>query len=91
MAQLFLVLARMSFVAGTQLELRLRNPPSLDIDGYVDSRGIRYIGVATQQIDGTWRSLAEVGGALCLVEVTITMSDNFPEGLIGLENDGDRL
>lgn len=57
-----------------QLELRLSNPPQLDVDGRFDSKsdGIQYIGKATQQIDGTWRCLANVAGALCLVEVRIT-------------------
>ncbi len=44
----------------------------VDVDGYIDARGIRYLGKATRQEDGTWRCLADVDGALCLVEVTLT-------------------
>jgi endogenous inhibitor of DNA gyrase (YacG/DUF329 family) len=44
----------------------------VDVDGYVDERyGVQYFGKATQWTDGTWRALANVGGALCLVECTI--------------------
>ncbi len=55
-----------------QLDLTLKDPPQIDIDRLVDSRGIQYIGKATMQADGTWRALANVHGSLCLVEVTIT-------------------
>ncbi len=43
----------------------------VDVDGYVDARGIRYFGKAARQEDGTWRCLADVDGMLCLVEVTL--------------------
>jgi hypothetical protein len=44
----------------------------IDLDGRVDeSRGIRYFGKATRCFGGQWRCLAAVGGALCLVEVTV--------------------
>ena len=46
----------------------------VDVDG-LESKGVRFIGKAAKQEDGTWRCLAEVGGALCLVEVTITFTD----------------
>lgn len=46
--------------------------PTFDLDGYIDKKGIRYIGEATRQEDGTWRCLAVVDGALCIVEVLIT-------------------
>lgn len=58
-----------------QLALKLREPTQLDIDGYVDSRGVRYLGKAVQQFDGTWHALADVFGCLCLVEVRITPLD----------------
>lgn len=46
-------------------------PNELNIDGLVD-RGIRYIGKAVQSgTHGTYRCLANVGGSLCVVEVTI--------------------
>lgn len=43
----------------------------ISVDGIVDNKGIEYIGVARRQADGTWRCLANVDGALCLVEVRI--------------------
>lgn len=50
-------------------------PATINVDGLVDSKGIQYIGKATQQLDGTWRALANVGGALCLVEVNIRFEE----------------
>jgi len=50
-------------------------PDELDVDGRVDSRGIVFIGKAGRQPDGTWRCLANVGGALCVVEVKITFDE----------------
>jgi len=44
----------------------------VDLDGYVDLRGVEYIGKAARQPDGTWRCLAKVGDALCIVEAKIT-------------------
>lgn len=47
---------------------------SIDVDGHLDrTRSIRYLGRAQRQPDGTWRCLADVHGALCLVEVTIQL------------------
>ena len=44
----------------------------IDVDGVVDeTTGIRYIGKATKTFGGRWRCLANVGGALCLVELTV--------------------
>ena len=49
----------------------------VDIDGLVDDRkGIQYIGTARRQADGTWQCLANVGGALCLVEVSISIKES---------------
>ena len=48
-------------------------PDVVDVDGMVDTKGVRCIGNATRQIDGTWRCLANVGGALCIVEVSISL------------------
>ena len=46
----------------------------VDVDGMV-SRGVRLVGKAKRQTEGKyagrWTCLADVGGALCLVEVTI--------------------
>lgn len=44
----------------------------VDVDGMVDAKGVRFVGKARRQPDGTWRALADVGGALCLVECTVT-------------------
>jgi hypothetical protein len=52
----------------------------IDVDGHVDERGIRYLGKATRMPDGTWRCLADVLGALCLVEVTITLERDALKG-----------
>lgn len=43
----------------------------IDIDGYIDRKGIRYLGKAVQVFDGTWRCLADVNGCLCRVEVSL--------------------
>ncbi len=61
---------------GQPLDLAVR---TFDVDGHVDARGVRYIGVATRQKDGTWKALAEVGGALCLVECRITLQEPIVE------------
>ena len=36
----------------------------LDVDGMIDRRGVKFIGTARRQPDGTYRCLADVGGAL---------------------------
>ena len=55
-----------------QLDLTLPSPRILRVEGYTDANGIRFLGDAEQQFDGTWRCLANVGGALCLVEVRVS-------------------
>lgn len=62
-------------VVPTPAENRLE----IDIDGYVDERGIKYLGKAVRQEDGTWQCLANVGGALCRVEVKITPKEQREE------------
>lgn len=61
-------------------------PHELDVDGHVDDHGIRYLGKAVLQPSGAWLCLADVGGALCRVEVRL--------GAVGRPNkeeeDGDR-
>jgi hypothetical protein len=49
-------------------------PEEVDVDGRVDPvrPGIEYRGKARRQPDGTWRCLAAVGYALCIVEVRLT-------------------
>ncbi len=58
------------------------------VDGRIDRRGIRYLGIATRQPDGTWQCLADVGGALCRVEVTLTPDPNDIEYVASLETRG---
>jgi hypothetical protein len=50
----------------------------LDVDGIIDKRGIRYIGKATRDPKNAkrWTCLADVLGALCLVEVKIDFGEN---------------
>jgi len=44
----------------------------IDVDGVLDEiTGLRYIGKARRQLDGSWRCAADVGGALCLVEISV--------------------
>lgn len=48
------------------------NATEIDVDGLVDeSTGIQYIGKAMKTYEGHWLCLANVGGALCRVEVTM--------------------
>jgi hypothetical protein len=46
---------------------------TLDLDGCIDEKGIRYIGQATRRPNGQWVCLADVNGCLCLVEVKIRL------------------
>lgn len=44
----------------------------INLDGIYDKdRKVFFIGKAKKQPDGTWRCLAEVNGALCIVEVKV--------------------
>lgn len=62
-----------------QLELQPTPRREIEVDGRVDEkRNVRYLGTATQMFDGKWRCLADVCGALCLVEVTLTGEDGRP-------------
>jgi hypothetical protein len=48
------------------------NATEIDVDGLVDeANGIRYLGKATRGFDGRWTCLAQVGNALCTVEVSV--------------------
>jgi hypothetical protein len=60
-------------VAEVLLRAARPGPDRVDIDDRYDSRTdqIRYRGFATRQPNGLYRVLAEVGGALCIVEVTM--------------------
>ena len=47
----------------------------IDVDGLFDeSTGIRYIGKAMKTFDDRWLCLANIGGALCRVELSIRPS-----------------
>ena len=54
---------------GERVVKRSLLPNELDVDGIVDAKGVKFIGKATRQANGTYRCLADVGGALCIVEV----------------------
>lgn len=44
----------------------------IGVDGMIDeATGIRYIGKAMKTFDGHWLCLANVGGSLCRVELTV--------------------
>ena len=44
----------------------------IDVDGVVDeATGIRYLGNATKTFEGRWLCLAQVGNALCRVELSV--------------------
>jgi hypothetical protein len=44
----------------------------IDVNGVIDATtGICYIGKASKLFDGRWLCLANVGGALCRVEVSV--------------------
>jgi hypothetical protein len=43
----------------------------IDIDGYVDARGVQFLGKARHVSDNTYTCLAIVDSALCVVEVRI--------------------
>lgn len=53
----------------------------VNVDGIIDRRhpSVQYLGFATRQENGLWRCLANVGGALCIVEVSIK---EVPEPLV---------
>ena len=47
----------------------------IDVDGFFDeSTGISYIGKAMKTFDDRWLCLANIGGALCRVELSIRPS-----------------
>jgi len=51
------------------------NATEIDVDGMIDeATGIRYLGKATKTFDGHWLCLADVGGSLCRVELTVRPS-----------------
>jgi hypothetical protein len=56
-------------------QLELKTGTEINVDGMHDAKGVRFLGKATLMGDGTWRCLADVGGALCRVEVKITFQE----------------
>lgn len=58
-----------------QLVEYMPTPLTVDVDGHIDRRGIRYIGTAHRQPDGKYIALADVEGCLCRVEVTLSFSE----------------
>jgi hypothetical protein len=63
---------------GLQLPLQVGLPfygREVDVDGFVDLKykgGVVYMGKASHVFDNTYRCLAVCGGALCIVEASIT-------------------
>ena len=54
-------------------ELRMcEGDTEVDVDGYVDRKGVEYLGRAQRMPDGTWQALAIVDDCLCRVQVSIT-------------------
>lgn len=51
-------------------------PLEVDVDGLVDSNGVKFIGVAKRRSNGKYVCLAEVGEALCIVEATLWFVPN---------------
>jgi hypothetical protein len=44
----------------------------IDVDGLIDeSTGIRYLGKATKTFNDRWMCLAQIGGALCRIELSV--------------------
>jgi hypothetical protein len=62
---------------GAVQKVELSQADTVIVDGITnyDCR-VTYIGQATRQPDGTWRSLAIVDGALCIVELSIHFDGN---------------
>jgi hypothetical protein len=50
-------------------------PKEIDINGHVDAKGVRYLGKATKMANGMYQCLADVDGALCVVECRIVEDD----------------
>lgn len=61
-------------------------PDEVDVDGRVDAKGVRFVGKAKRQPDGTWCALADVDGALCLVECTVVFL-HLDQDLDGMDRD----
>jgi hypothetical protein len=59
-------------------------PATMNVDGHIDRRGIRYLGTAHRQPNGKYICLADIDGNLCRVEATIT----FEPSETGSETDG---
>lgn len=55
-------------------------PDELDMDGRVDSKGVRYFGKGKRVGPGLYRVLAQVGPALCVVEAKVTFSSSGDAG-----------
>lgn len=50
-------------------------PEEVAVDGIVDAKGVRFLGKAKRQEDGTYRALADVQGCLCVVEARISFEE----------------
>lgn len=62
---------------GALQKVELSQADKVLVDGITNYEGrVTYLGQATRQPDGTWRSLAIVDGALCTVELSIHFDGN---------------
>jgi|HubBroStandDraft_1064217.scaffolds.fasta_scaffold337602_2 hypothetical protein len=63
------IVAAMNEVARTRTNQD--GPYEIDLDGYLGSNGVRYIGKFMRQPNGKYVGLADVNGSLCRVEVSV--------------------
>ena len=66
------LVAKLRVAIARETQCRKRTGKEVNVNGYIDAKGIEYLGVAHEMEDGTWQCLANVHGSLCLVEVTLT-------------------
>ena len=52
----------------------------IDLDGFIDAKGVKYIGKARRRKDGTWECLTNVAGCLYRVQITITANNGASVG-----------
>jgi len=64
--------ARQPTDVGLSLEVPYCAPQEVDVDGWIDGKGVRYLGKALRQENGKYVCLADVNGCLCRVECAIT-------------------
>lgn len=50
-------------------------PETIDMEGMSPSEGVTCMGVATRLSESSYRCMANVGGALCIIEVRLTQDE----------------